>query len=419
MSKDRFEDSGRSWTWLGLLLASACAGCGSSQEPAQAPRTQASAPPPSAPAQAAPEVAGSPAPSVAAGQPSPAPAPSVAAPAAPERQQPAPQQPAPAEASAPKPPQIELGELLLQRDLWPKKVALIQPLTIAPGVTLPIGHELSVYDFNGSDIALDDGQDIFECPATEFTDVIERASALKASLTSEQLALNDTNLVERPDLWPLKATVTRRLQFQNGKQIPVGREVTLRSVTIGWVSLYDSELADHFQAEIFETDVIARARERLALPEPEREPFFVRAVAAALEPSKAAGELDVAKTDYLLVYRARLGCPRCEAFAPELAGFYQRVKPEHPGFETVFYSEDKSAADARTMFANEKLPGRAIQFDQRFAAANLAEQTGELLPLVYLYDRTGNMVARNSPNGGQPSAADVLAVLEAKLQDSR
>ncbi len=48
--------------------------------------------------------------------------------------------------------------------------------------------------------------------------------------------------------------MTRRLQFQNGQQIPVGREVVLRSVTIGWLSLYDRELADRFQAEVFETD---------------------------------------------------------------------------------------------------------------------------------------------------------------------
>ena len=61
-------------------------------------------------------------------------------------------------------------------------------------------------------------------------------------------------------------------------------------------------------------------------------------------------------------------------------------------------------------------PGR---FDRRFAAADLAEQTGELLPLVYLYDRAGNMVARNSPNGGQPSATDILALLESKLAEAR
>ena len=324
------------------------------------------------------------------------------------------QEPAP---SAPKPPQIPLGELLGQRDLWPPKVALTKPLTIARGVTLPVGHELAVYEFNGSDIALDTGEDIFECPASQ-TDVIERASALKASLTPEQLALNADTLGARTELWPVTVTITRRLQFQNGRQIPVGREVTLRSVTNGWVSLYDDELADHFQAEAFETDVIARARERLRLPEAEREPFFRRAIAAALEP-KAGTEAGLAQADYLLVYRARLGCPRCAAFAPELARFYERVKGEHPGFEAVFYSDDKTAEDAREVFAKEALPGRAIRFDRRLAAADLASQSGELLPLVYLYDKAGNLLAQNGPSGGRPSAEDILAVLEAKLGEAR
>jgi hypothetical protein len=215
----------------------------------------------------------------------------------------------------------------------------------------------------------------------------------------------------------VQATVTRRLQFQNGKQIPAGRVVTVRSISIGWANLYDHELADHFQAEIFETDVIARARERLSLPEGERTPFFVRAIAATLEPSSATSDPDLAQADFLLVYRARKGCPRCAAFAPELAQFYERVKREHPGFEAVFYSDDKTAQDARTVFASEKLPGRAIRFEQRLAAAELANNPGGLLPLVYLYDRSGVLLAQNHKDGGQPSATDLLALLETKLKE--
>lgn len=416
---------GRGWrvgaVCAGWLLASAGTACGGSPEGGSGASAGESKPAVAVGGVPAPE----PAPAKAAeAKPSPAqtaPAGKEPAPVAarPERSEPVAvakpaQEPAP---SAPKPPQIPLGELLGQRDLWPPKVALTKPLTIARGVTLPVGHELAVYEFNGSDIALDTGEDIFECPASQ-TDVIERASALKASLTPEQLALNDNTLGARQELWPVTVTVTRRLQFQNGRQIPVGREVTLRSVTNGWVSLYDDELADHFQAEVFETDVIARARERLRLPEAEREPFFRRAIAAALEP-KAGAEARLAQADYLLVYRARLGCTRCAAFAPELASFYERVKGEHPGFEAVFYSDDKTAEDAREVFAKEALPGRAIRFDRRLAAADLASQSGQLLPLVYLYDKAGNLLAQNSPSGGRPSAEDILSVLEAKLGEAR
>jgi hypothetical protein len=325
----------------------------------------------------------------------------------------------PAKPAAPKPPQIDLGELLVTRDLWPPKVALTTPMTIAPGVTLPVGHELSLYEFNGGDIVLDDGEEIFECPASS-TDVVERASAIKAKLTPEQLALNDNTIASHPELWPVSVTMTRRMQFQNGALVPVGREVTVRSVRIGWANLYDRELADHFQAEIFETDLIARARERMLLPESERTSFLSRSIAAVLEPSASSGDASLEQADYLLVYRARKGCTRCSAFAPELAKFYERVKKEHPNFEAVFYSDDSSAENARALVASEKLPGRAIAFDRRLEAADLAHsQTGQLLPLVYLYDKSGNRIANNHPNGASPSATDILALLETKLKQGQ
>jgi hypothetical protein len=318
-------------------------------------------------------------------------------------------------APASKPPQIPLGELLLRRDLWPAKVALTKPLTVERGKTLPVGRELSLYEFNGEDIALDGGDDIFECPVAS-TDVIERASAIKAKLTPEQLALDDNTLPQHPELWPTRVTVTRRMQFQNGKQVPVGREVALRVATIGHVELYDRELPDHFQAETFETNVLALARERMLLPQAQRDSFFVRSLAAALEPNAAASDANLAKADFVLVYRARLGCTRCAAFGPELAKFYERVKPAHANFETVFFSDDQSAEDAHKVFSDDKFPGRAVAYDRRLEAADLATaQQGQLLPLVYLYDRNGKLIAQNHPNGGKPSAADILGVLEKKL----
>ena len=124
MITDRCEATGRG-VWVGMLFVSWCASCGSSQEPAPPTRAQASAPAPSAPAEVASQER---TPAIPAASAAPAATPSVEQRAVP----PAPEKPAP-KASAPKPPQIELGELLLQRDLWPKKVTLTQPLTIAPG----------------------------------------------------------------------------------------------------------------------------------------------------------------------------------------------------------------------------------------------------------------------------------------------
>src|SRR5262245_65692181 len=93
------------------------------------------------------------------------------------------------------------------------------------------------------------------------------------------------------------------------------------------------------------------------------------------------------------------------------------MKPPHPEFEAVFVSADFNAADMKKLQAREKLPGVAVAYDKRLEAAELGTltQNGELLPLVYLYDRNGKMVTRNQGAGGKPSAEDVLAVLEQKL----
>jgi hypothetical protein len=387
------------WGVRAVLVAVAAAGCGGEA----APPAVASAPAP-APAQ----------PTASEGAPARAsepPPPQASTPPAPVAQA-----PAPAPATAPK-PQFPLWDLLTRRDLWPPKVALVEPLTIERGVTLPVGHELALYEFNGSDIVLDLGTDVIECPAAR-TDVLERAYAINAALTPEQLALTDNTLGTRPELWPVRVRTTRRLTFQGGKELPAGTEAALRSVTNNRVSLYADELGDHFQAEVFETDVLAQARARMLLPESDRTPFFARSLAAALEPQDGAG--DLAGAQYVLLYRARLGCPRCAAFAPELAETYARLKAADPRFEAVFWSDDRTAEDARAVREHEKLPGRAVRFDRRLAAADLASQQGSgLLPLLTLYDRAGNRLAQNHPQGGTPSATDVLAELEARLAASR
>ncbi|MCE9593010.1 MAG: thioredoxin family protein [Planctomycetes bacterium] len=408
MFTKRVEGIGRSALGGLLLGVGWCASCGASEAPAA--RTPAE----SATHAPAPANAPKPAPTQASASASAAdqrPAQKSAKPAAPKA--------APANTAVVKGPQIPLGELLTQRSLWPAKVALTEPMTIARGVTLPIGHELAVYEFNGADIALDTGTDIFECDVGK-TDALERAYATKAALTPEQLAIDENVLPSRSELWPLRVKLTRRLQFQNGKVLPAGREVALRTVTSGWVDLFDTELDDHFTAEAFETDVIARARERLALPEAERTPHFLRAIAAALDPLEGADAARLEKADYVLVYRVRTGCTRCAAFEPELAKTYARLKAEYPHFEAVFLSDDKSAADARTLFAKEHLPGRAVAFERKLEAADLATRlTGELLPLVYVIHKSGTIVAQNSGSGGSPSANDMLAALEAKLKEPR
>jgi len=82
----------------------------------------------------------------------------------------------------------------------------------------------------------------------------------------------------------------------------------------------------------------------------------------------------------------------------------------------LFLSQDATAEDARAYAAEAKLPGRVIPFERRIEAAHVATIPGQLLPALYLFDRAGNLLLRNHPNGGTPSARDVLADLERRLE---
>ena len=49
----------------------------------------------------------------------------------------------------------------------------------------------------------------------------------------------------------------------------------------------------------------------MKLAEKDRVPFFVRSVGASLEPTAGSANADaLSKSDYVLVYQARLGCGR-------------------------------------------------------------------------------------------------------------
>ena len=309
---------------------------------------------------------------------------------------------------------ISLGELANRRDLWPLKIKLTKKVGFSPTEVYPAGSEYDLVEVAGQDLHVDSKNGVLEIPASS-TDVLERASALMASLTPEQLAVTAQTLPQHPELWPVEVTVTRTLDFSGGNKVPAGRTVILRKFEGGELNLYDRQLKNFFPAAVNETDVLARARERVKLPAGDRDPFFGRAVGAALEGGGDAKTL--AKSDYVLVYQAKLGCTRCAAFLPELQTFYDKMKPSHPEFEAVFVSADPDAASAKQLASKEKLPGRAVAFDKRLEAADLGTQVqgGELLPLVFLYDRDGKLLARNQPNGGKPSAEDVLAMLETKL----
>jgi hypothetical protein len=318
----------------------------------------------------------------------------------------------------PKPVELTLQALAARRDLWPSSVAPRREVRLSGAPPVKAGEALRLHDLNGSMVVLDTGQFLFDLPAAD-TDVLERARALLAELTPAQLALTAAELPAKPELWPLRLKLAADVGLENGAFIPAGGDVSLRGLEGGLLSVFDRETQTFFQVEPYETDIVQRAR--AALVEPPQEPFFVRALEAALAGTDAstgaAAAHPLAGADFVLVYGGRKGCTRCADFVPALQEFYGRAKPSLGGFEALFLSQDATAEDARAYVAEARPPGRVIPFERRVEAAHLATIPGQLLPAVYLFDRAGNLLLRNHPNGGAPSARDVLADLERRLAE--
>ena len=312
---------------------------------------------------------------------------------------------------------LSLADLVRRRDLWPARVKLLKDARLDQTTWFRAGEELPLATFDGSNVGLDEGTFLFEWPVSG-TDMLERTRAAAAALSEEAFALTFERLRTRAELWPLRVKLTAAQRFSDNSVVPAGREVAVRFFEGGELAVYDRVLANFFTLEPQHTDLMEQARARLDLPQDQRAPFFLRSLEAALESPQPALVRRLADADYVLVYSGRLGCPRCEEFTPKLRELYARLgaAPPPAKFEVLYLSSDPSAQSAAKHAQQAQLPGGRIAFDRRLEAANLMAIPQQLLPGTLVFDRQGALIERNHPNGGSPSASDVLLGFEALLQ---
>jgi hypothetical protein len=386
----------------------------SGSKPASAGATQSiAAEPKHGPARTAkePEVASAPKPAASAAEaPAPLPQASASEAAAPEVE-------APAAAPAKQPSLAAVNamsdaELVQRKDLWPRKVAFREIVRLDATTWWKAGEELPLKQWDGVNVILDEGTFLFDCPA-EKTDVVERTRAQAAALSPEAFDLTLAKLRARPDLWPTRLAIASTLQFGDNTVVPAGREVTLRFFEGEQLAVWDREVANYYTVDPQETDLLERSRAVLELPAEKRSPFFLRSLGATLEAPEGESAQRLAAAEYVVVYSARLGCGRCAQFLPQLKEFYG--KNAGAGFEVVFLSNDPDAQSAQRYLAESQPPGAAIRFDRRYEAANLLALPLQTLPGLFVFDRNGNLLERNHPDAGQPSASDVLAKFQAQL----
>lgn len=88
-------------------------------------------------------------------------------------------------------------------------------------------------------------------------------------------------------------------------------------------------------------------------------------------------------------------------FTPRLVGYYERTVPQHPEFEVVFFSADRSQFGMETYMNQANMPWPAVAFSQ-IAAQAAAIEAGLVhdIPCLILLDSSGKLLSRSEENGG-------------------
>lgn len=86
-------------------------------------------------------------------------------------------------------------------------------------------------------------------------------------------------------------------------------------------------------------------------------------------------------------------CAPCRKFTPQLVDYYNRVAPQHPEFELIFVSADRSRFNWETYIRETKMPWPAIDYEQLAGLDGLKQAGGESIPSLLVLDESGHVVA--------------------------
>jgi nucleoredoxin len=123
----------------------------------------------------------------------------------------------------------------------------------------------------------------------------------------------------------------------------------------------------------------------------------------------------LAKKKLIALYFSAHWCGPCRKFTPQLVEFYNRVAPQHPEFEIVFVSNDRSPSAMETYMRETQMPWPAIDFAKLPGKEALKKYAGESIPCLVLLDNNGAVVSDSNAGkkyvGPEKVLADLTSIL--------
>ncbi len=92
-------------------------------------------------------------------------------------------------------------------------------------------------------------------------------------------------------------------------------------------------------------------------------------------------------------------CGPCRSFTPKLVEYYKKIAGDHPEFEIIFVSSDKSAEEMATYMQEASMPWAAIEFTKLANVPSLKKYAGDGIPDLVVVDTTGKVLADSYVRG--------------------
>jgi nucleoredoxin len=105
-------------------------------------------------------------------------------------------------------------------------------------------------------------------------------------------------------------------------------------------------------------------------------------------------------------------CAPCRKFTPQLVEYYNRVARDHPEFEIIFMSADKTADAMAAYMRDTGMPWPAVDYAKLSNMTALNKYLGSGIPDLVIIDGAGKVLADSYVNGNYVGPAQVLADLD-------
>lgn len=118
------------------------------------------------------------------------------------------------------------------------------------------------------------------------------------------------------------------------------------------------------------------------------------------------------KKKLIALYFSAHWCGPCRKFTPQLVEYYNRVASQHPEFELIFVSNDRSPFGFQTYMKDMQMPWPAIDYQKVSDKTAITKYAGNGIPDLVLLDASGRILSDSYAGQQYLGPQKVLADLD-------